>query len=162
MKAVNIKWNVEYSNELLSWVWSALDELNSRSAAELLELPISQYANMTTSERHDYAYEVVRKSPEVANEILGLPDKVEIPFPEPCIEGIVDYLYDEYGFCPEEFDVSSEFVIEYLDKSFKKRTGIVEVTYAINENFDQKMLKIFNAIISKIDDLNLLEILSIK
>ena len=88
-----------------------LDDMSCQKAATALNIPVETYANMTTSERHDYAYDLFHRCPTELHEFMGLPDEVEIPeeFNKPsddCFpEDISDWLSDEYGFCHGGFEI---------------------------------------------------------
>ena len=93
MKAVNIDWDVDYDE-----VYEKLDEMTVSNAAKVLELPEQTYANMSTSERHDYAYDKFRHSPGSLYDFMELPEEVVLP-KEIVEEDAADYLSDTYGYC---------------------------------------------------------------
>ena len=97
MKAGNIQWVVDMDEML-----EVMDTMTVESAAEVVEIPVSRYANMTTEERHDYAIDYFRHCPGALDDLMGLPDKVDIP-DEVDEEDVADWLSDEYGFCHEGF-----------------------------------------------------------
>ena len=100
MRAVNIEWDVDPED-----IYETLDNMTVFQAAEKLELPLSIYANMTTEERHSYAYEVCESRAKV-NEIIGLPDEVDVPVPEEYTEDdITDWLSDTYGWCVRRYNI---------------------------------------------------------
>lgn len=100
MKATNIQWDIDMDE-----VYEVLDEMTAKNAAEALDLPYDRYANMTTGERHDYAYDYFRHRPGALDEFMGLPEDVEIPpeLTDDC--DIADWLSDVYGFCHEGFSL---------------------------------------------------------
>ena len=109
MKAYEIKWNIDIKES-----YEKLDEMTAEAAASALEIPVNTYGNMTTEERHDYAYDKFHHCPAALEEFLGMPDEVEIPEeiasdPEysdnydGLVECISDWLSDEYGYCHEGF-----------------------------------------------------------
>lgn len=102
MKATNIKWDVS-EEEILT----ALDSLTAQEASKRLEIPYSTYANMTTSERHEYALDAFHHNLEQRAEFIGLPDEVMLP--EEAInwedDEITDYLSDEYGYFINGYDL---------------------------------------------------------
>lgn len=102
MRAVNILWDVDISDGI-----DALNEMTAKDAAEALGVPVDTYANMTTEEREDYAYDVFERSPESLTEFIGLPDTVEIPKRFKREESISDWLSDEYGFCHCGFELET-------------------------------------------------------
>lgn len=53
MRISNIIWDVDMDD-----VYENLDEMTAEKAAEALGISQKRYANMSTAERHDYAYEV--------------------------------------------------------------------------------------------------------
>ena len=72
MKATNIQWDIDMDE-----VYEVLDEMTAKNAAEALDLPYDRYANMTTGERHDYAYDYFRHRPGALDEFMGLPKEVD-------------------------------------------------------------------------------------
>ena len=100
MKATNILWDVDF------WeVYEKLDQMSYDKAAEALGVPSVTYANMTTAERHDYAYELFRHSPAALDEFLGLPNEIDIPEELTDDEDISDWLSDTYGYCHKGFNL---------------------------------------------------------
>ena len=81
------------------------------------------YANMSTEERHDYAYDVFRHSPAALEDFVGLSNEVEIPNEiisrydgvdvfadgegsnDDFAEYISEWLSDEFGYCHEGFSL---------------------------------------------------------
>jgi len=104
MKATNIRWDIDFDE-----VYEKLDEMTYEAAAEAIGVPAETYANMTTEERHDYAYDLFHHSPATLDEFMGLPNEVIIPDElnkpddEYYVDDISDWLSDEYGFCHEGF-----------------------------------------------------------
>lgn len=101
MKAKNIQWDIDMSDIL-----ETLDDMTAKNAAETLELPYDEYANMTTEERHDYAYDFFHHRPAAMNEFMDLPNDVEIPDSVPQHD-IADWLSDSYGFCHDGFELDA-------------------------------------------------------
>ena len=108
--AYNIDWDIDIEE-----MYDILDNSTVTAAAKMLEISPERYANMTTEERHDYAYDKIHHNRLDAAEMLGLPDEVEIP--EDILEyyeitsanddmsDITDWLSDEYGYCINGYDV---------------------------------------------------------
>lgn len=108
--AYNIDWDVDAEE-----IYDMLDNSTATQAAEMLEISPERYANMTTEEHHDYAYDKIHHNRLDAAEMLGLPDEVEIP--EDVLEyyeitsanddmsDITDWLSDKYGYCINGYDV---------------------------------------------------------
>ena len=104
MKAFNIKWMID-----LDEVYEKLDDMTAKKASEELGISYDTYANMTTEERHDYAYDLFHHNRVSLDEFMGLPDEVEIPEPlQRNDEDISDWLSDEYGFCHEGFQLDTD------------------------------------------------------
>lgn len=94
-QARNVEWDINMDE-----VYEKLDEMTVVNASKALEVPADKYANMTSSERHDYAYDVFRHCPGRLYEFLELPEAVTLASGtkiEP--EDIPDYLSDLYGYC---------------------------------------------------------------
>lgn len=102
IKATNIDWDVDMDE-----VYEKLDELSAAEAAEALEIQVDTYANMTTTERHDYAYTVFRHRPGLMYDFLSLPEEVEIT-EEMEEDDVVDYLSDKYGYCINFLSIACE------------------------------------------------------
>ena len=106
MKATNIQWDIDMDE-----VYELLDNMTYTDAADSLGIPHDKYANMTTSERHDFAYDLFHHSPGTLDEFMGLPNEIEIPEelnkPDDDYynEDISDWLSDTYGFCHNGFEI---------------------------------------------------------
>lgn len=60
-------------------VYENLDEMTAEKAAEALGISQKRYANMSTAERHDYAYEVFHGHDAAIGEFMGLPTEMDVP-----------------------------------------------------------------------------------
>ena len=104
MKVTNIKWDID-----MDQIYNKLDNMTAENAAEALSLPKDAYTNMTTSERHDYAYEVFHGHDDMTAEFMGLPTETDIPDDIGDDEdAISDYLSDEYEFCHKGFSLETD------------------------------------------------------
>ena len=102
--AKNIQWDFDIDE-----VFERLDNMPADKAAEELGIPKEKYANMTTEERHNFAYDLFHHCPAALDEFMGLPDEIEIPRELIEDEDISNWLSDEYGFCHEGFELESIF-----------------------------------------------------
>ena len=95
MKVTNIEWVVSDEE-----IMDRLDNMTAEQAAEKLGIPYNTYANMTTEERHDYAFDAFRHNRADRAEFVGLSDEVELPEGAETWENdeITDYLCEEYGY----------------------------------------------------------------
>lgn len=93
-KVTKIQWDIEFED-----FFDGLLEMTVKAQARILGIPNDKYINMTTEERNDYAYDVFRHSPSVADEVFDLPTEIELPDGEWTEELITEYLSNEYGFC---------------------------------------------------------------
>jgi hypothetical protein len=100
MKAVNILWDIDIEE-----AYERLDELSNEVAAQELDIPLQTYANMTTEERHDWAYDRFHHNRVALDEFMGLPSTIDIPEGLTEIDDISDWVSDEYGFCHGGFDL---------------------------------------------------------
>jgi len=100
--AYDIEWDVDYDE-----VYEMLDNMTYEEAAESLEMPKERYANMSTDERHDYAYDYFRHRPGAIDDFIGLPQKVRIPS-NVFDDNAADWLSDEYGYCLYGFRLSTD------------------------------------------------------
>ena len=109
LKAINIKWDVDMYD-----IYDRLDDMTAEEAAESLGISKRIYANMTTSERHDLAYETFYGYDNLVAEFMDLPTEVEIPEDlakkyeeneDGYAEDISDWLSDEYEFCNKGFNL---------------------------------------------------------
>lgn len=108
--AYNIDWDVDVEE-----IYDILDNSTAEKAVKMLEIPLERYANMTTEERHDYAYDKIHHNRLDAADMLGLPNEVKIP--EDVLEhygiiskdddmsDITDWLSDEYGYCINGYEI---------------------------------------------------------
>lgn len=104
MKATNIKWDID-----MDQIYEKLDSMTAESAAEALSLPKETYANMTTDERHDCAYDTFHGHDDMSAEFMELPTEVDIPDDISDDEDAVsDYLSDEYEFCHKGFSLETD------------------------------------------------------
>ena len=107
MKITNIQWDIDFDE-----VYERLDNMEYTTAAKAIGIPAERYANMTTEERHDYAYDLFHHSPASLDEFMGLPDEIELPeeLNKPnddyYTEDISDWLSDTYGFCHKGFEIT--------------------------------------------------------
>ena len=97
MRAINIIWNVD-----MDLAFEKLDEMKKEEISKTLGVDCTDF---TTSEIHDYAYDVWHHCPAELDEFMGLPNETELP--EECVndEDICNYLSDTYGAYIENFDV---------------------------------------------------------
>lgn len=112
MKIRNIKWDIDMDNVL-----ETIDEIAVEKAAEILGLPEEAYADMNSSERNDYIYDVFEHSPEAKADLLGLPSEADIPDDA---EEIADYLSDKYAFCVISFEIQPDFKKPMTDEELHK------------------------------------------
>ena len=113
--ATDIRWDVDMYEAL-----DKLDDMSSDKAAEYLGVPKEIYANMTTFERHDYAYDVWRHNKKGLSEFVGVPNEVTLPTTGIWDEdSISDYLSDEYGWCHEGFRITCNYSIEEMEARVK-------------------------------------------
>ncbi len=101
--AYNIQWSIDMEE-----VCERLDGMTVEAAAKTLEVPVRIYANMTTKERHDYAYDKFHHCPAELNEFMVLPSEVEIPENLVDYEDIRDWLSDKFGYCHEGFGLKEK------------------------------------------------------
>ena len=109
--AKDVQWDIDIDE-----VNEYLDEISEEEAAELLELPLRTYHNMTEEERHDYTYDCIHHNKLRAAEILGIPEDVRIPEGLYDPEEISDWLSDEYGYCHGGFVLTEDNLEETLEK----------------------------------------------
>lgn len=150
--ACNIDWDVDAEE-----IYDVLDNSTIEQAAEMLEISPERYANMTTEERHDYAYDKIHHNRLDAAEMLSLPDEVEIP--EDVLEhyGIVskdddmsditDWLSDKYGYCINGYEVKDAITknkdgsLTLINDDNKKVTLTKEEVDELSHFFYQEGLK---------------------
>ena len=93
-KVTNISWDYDYED-----FWQTLSEKLVYKQAKILDIPYEKYVEMNEWEREQYAYDIFRRNPSVADEVFGLPNEIILPNEDWTEELITDYLSDEYGFC---------------------------------------------------------------
>ena len=113
LKVTNINWDIDMDE-----VYEKLDEMTAEKAAKVLEVPADKYANMTSSERHDYAYDVFRHCPGRLYEFLELPESLELSDEYDKDQDVVDYLSDKYGYCIKSLSVETIFNDGVMKKLF--------------------------------------------
>ena len=119
LKATNIKWDIDIEDG-----YGKLDEMSVDEASEKLGIPAKTYANMTTSERHDYAFECWHRSEAALAEFMDIDDEMDIPDPtnpDWDEDTISDYISDESGWCHGGFTLEcnltkDELIEEGLDQ----------------------------------------------
>lgn len=122
MKITSIKWDVDMED-----IYETLDEMTVDEASELLKVPVDTYANMSTEERHDYAYDVINHNSEKhydkIAEIMGLPYEIDLDSEgigldiaecddDEWEDAISDWLSDEYDWCHNGFFIEGDPVYE--------------------------------------------------
>lgn len=113
--AAEIDWDIDWDE-----VYDYLDNMTIAEAAEVLAIPVAHYDRMTTSERHDYAFDKFHHCPGELDELLGLPDKVEIPAEiwensdEYYADDISEYISDKCGYCHQGFVIDCNLNLEEL------------------------------------------------
>ena len=138
MKAYNIDWVVD-----LDEAYAMLDEMDYKKAAAAIEVSADRYANMTTEERHDYAYGLWHCCPGALDEFVGLPSEVEIP--EEVVQKIAEW-HPNYGSCQtcknySKCNVCSncqegskyEFDLHYIDDQYITEWLSDEYGYCMND-----------------------------
>lgn len=103
MKAYNIQWDIDIEEALYT-----LEEKTSANAAKVLGVSEEIYANMTESERYDYAYSYFHHCPGAMEDLFGLPESVEIPEDITDENDASDWLSDVYGFCHNGFVLDTD------------------------------------------------------
>ncbi|MCR4749332.1 MAG: hypothetical protein K5877_05910 [Lachnospiraceae bacterium] len=85
---------------------------------------------MTTSEIHDYAYDLFRHSPAILYEFLDLPVEVELPEElgntanDYYNEDITEWLSDTYGYCVETFTYVKGDLLRKLKRCMAVRSSL--------------------------------------
>ena len=104
MKAYNIIWDID-----MKQILEKLDDMTADNAVKALQIPYQTFINMSTSEIHDYAYDMFEHNQAAAAEFMGLPEEVEIPDSVGTDEDeISDWLSDEYEFCHKGFTLDTD------------------------------------------------------
>ena len=104
--ASDIEWDIEMHD-----IFETMDEIAIDKAAQILDIPVDRYANMTTSERYDYIYDTIRhnqKTSFLVEELFDLPEEIVLPDELKDTDDITDYISDTYGFCIEGYTLSSK------------------------------------------------------
>lgn len=152
--AKDVQWDIDIDE-----VNDYLDEISEEKAAELLELPLSTYHNMTEEERHDYAYDCIHHNKLRAAEIMNVPEDVLIPEGIYDPEDISDWLSDEYGWCHEGFSIGCDATEEEIQKNISDyesmltgyKTAGVDLSKEIQEINEkiQHLRKVFDVLTSE-------------
>lgn len=103
----DIEWELDQQEAI-----DVLMDYRCEQAAECLGISADLYANMTTDERLDYAYDYLKHCHQ-PSDLFDLPDKVVIPDyfeitgPDDDFEEVTDWLSDEYGLYVGGFKIKS-------------------------------------------------------
>lgn len=100
MKATNIDWDIDMEDVL-----GMLDNISIDDVIRILEISKEKYLNMTTGEQHDFAQHLFRHCPAKLDEIVGLPNEIDIPSELEIDEDIANYISDITGFYIKGFDL---------------------------------------------------------
>lgn len=107
--AYEIDWDIGIED-----IYNLLDDMECREAAEFLGISIDEYANMSVTDRHDYAYDDFHHNRLDWEPYFNLPDEVEIPdefeitSTDDDMQYVTDWLSDTYGFCIKGYKVKSK------------------------------------------------------
>ena len=113
---VTIK-NIDYVIDI-DQALEKLDDMTAEKAAEALEIPKDQYANMHTNERHDYARDLWHHSPATLEEFMEAPKSIELPDPlsqDWDEETVTDWLTEETGFNFDNYEIECNKTISELE-----------------------------------------------
>lgn len=114
LKATDIQWDIDIDEG-----YDKLDDMTVENASKALQIPQHIYANMTTQERHDYAYDRWHHHHASLCEFVGAPDEVVIPDPTDPYwneETISNYISNEKGWCHSGFKIVCNLSKEELLK----------------------------------------------
>ena len=115
LKATDIHWSIDIEDG-----YEKLDEMTAEAAADALGVPKDTYANMTTGEKHDYAYDEWHHSHASLYEFVDAPDE----------DTVSDYISNETGWCHESFSITCNLSIEQLQSI----PGTEHIIAMINKN----------------------------
>ena len=94
MQVYDIDWKVNMEE-----IIEILDEMPVESAACALEIPVQAYADMSSKERHDAAYDVFHHRAGKCIEFMELPYSITWEgFDDMSDDEITEHLADKYGF----------------------------------------------------------------
>lgn len=137
MKAIKIEWNIDMDE-----VYEKLDGMTSEKASEVLGIPLNTYCNMTTSEKHDYAYDTFHHNLGMLYDFMGLPEEVELPETLKEAEDITYWLSDTYGFCIDTYDIIEN---ESLDRGTLEQMVIDAIEWTVEVGNGQLTEDLLNA-----------------
>ena len=103
MKAYNIEWDIDMDE-----VYELFDEMEDEPAAKALNVSLKEYKAYAEEDRNDRIEDYFRHCPAALDELLGLPDEVEIPKELVDDGDIADWLSDTYGYCLEGFALDTD------------------------------------------------------
>ena len=104
VKAFDIIWDFDMDE-----VYERLDDMTAKQASESLGIPYDQYANMTTEERHDWAYDLFHHNRVCLDEFMNLPEEIEIPYDLVGDDDLItEWISDEYGFCIRGYKLTTD------------------------------------------------------
>ena len=77
-------------------------------AAEVLGMEVYEYRNLSYNDRYDFVKDFIEEFPDVVNEVLELPDSVEVPEGITTEEDITNWLADTYGTFFSHYDIKTD------------------------------------------------------
>lgn len=125
LKATHIDWDVDIDEAI-----EKLDEMTAENAAKALDISKDTYANMTTEERHDFAYDMWHHSPATLDEFVGVPEEVVIPDPlnpEWDEETISDYISEETGWCHNGFTIECNQIKDEIQSTVDGLNNLLKI-----------------------------------
>lgn len=115
MKAFNIDWVIDFEE-----VYELFDRMDDKQAAEELGLSEKDYIKLFKEDRDSLIYEKYRKRQGELEQLVGLPNEVELPAEITTDEEATEWLSTEYGYFINGYELDTDYI---LDKSVNLEIG---------------------------------------
>ena len=133
----NIQWDIDIEDVL-----AAISKMPKNSVTEVIGIPFTSYADMSTEDKKDYIRLRCGHDKAEYAKIIGLPDEIEI-LDDVDDENIFDWLSDRFGFCCEEYyleEKEDRFNIRLLLKDISQEEFSDLIRYLDKQDFDYEEL----------------------
>jgi hypothetical protein len=104
MKAFNIEWVIDFEE-----VYELFDRMDDKQAAEELGLSEKDYIKLFKEDRNSLIYEKYRKRQGELEQLVGLPNEVELPAEITTDEEATEWLSTEYGYFINGYELDTDY-----------------------------------------------------
>ena len=149
MRAFNIQWVIDFDE-----VYDLFDSMDDKQAAEKLGLSEKDYIKLFKEDRDSLIYEKYRKRQGELEQLVGLPNEVELPAEITTDEDATEWLSSEYGYFINGYELDTDYQEEKAQWSNEAR----QISEALREfakhpeaidNFESYLSRHFGAWLEK-------------